>query len=156
MEGHFSNVISVAITSDNTKIVSGSRENTIKIWDMNTGKLLNTLQGHFAVAITSDNTKIVSGTSDTIKIWDMNTGKLLNTLQGHSDEVTSVAITSDNTKIVSGSRENTIKVWDLDQLRYYLNNKFDSSISSIALSKSKNLIALGDSSGNLYSGILYS
>jgi WD40 repeat protein len=115
LEGHFSNVISVAITSDNTKIVSGSRENTIKIWDMNTGKLLNTLQGHFAVAITSD-----------------------------------------NTKIVSGSRENTIKVWDLDQLRYYLNNKFDSSISSIALSKSKNLIALGDSSGNLYSGILYS
>ena len=72
-------------TSDNSKIVSGagdyySRDNTIKVWDMNTGELLNTLEGHSylvaSVAITSDNSKIVSGSWDkTIKVWDLHEEK---------------------------------------------------------------------------------
>jgi WD40 repeat protein len=79
LEGHADNINSVAITSDNTKIVSGSRDKTIKVWELNTGKLLNTLEGHTSsissVAITSDNSKIVSGSYDkTMKVWELNTG----------------------------------------------------------------------------------
>jgi WD40 repeat protein len=113
--GNYSQPIShFAITSDNSKIVSEAE--MLKIWDLNTGKLLNTLGGHSShiLSITSDNSKIVSGPDNTIKIWDLNTGKLLNTLGGHSYNVTSLAITTDNSKIVSGSDDKTIKVWDLD------------------------------------------
>ena len=46
LEGHTSPVRSIAITSDNIKIVSGSDDKTIKVWDLNNGKLLNTLEGH--------------------------------------------------------------------------------------------------------------
>lgn len=87
---------------------------------------------------------------------DLNTGKLLNTLEGHSSYIDSVAITSDNSKIVSGSDDKTIKVWDLDQGKYYLSDKFDKSITAIAFSKSKNLITIGNVYGNLYAGTLYS
>jgi WD40 repeat protein len=98
---------------------------------------------------------IVSGSWDnTIKVWNLNTGKLLNTLEGHSLFVESVAITSDNSMIVSGSDDKTIKVWNLQQGKCYLSNKFDASITAIAFSKSKNLITLGDSGGNLYAGTL--
>ena len=160
LKGHSDSVSSVAITSDDSKIVSGSIDNTIKVWDLNSGELLNTLERHYStvnsMAISSDNSKIVSGSGDnTIKVWDLNSGELLNTLEGHSSSVNSVAITSDNSKIVSGSWDKTIKVWDLHQGKYYLSNKFDASISSIAFSKSKNLMALGDSNGNLYAGALY-
>lgn len=80
LEGHSGIVSSVAVTPDNSKIVSGSSDHTIKIWDMNTGKLLNTLEGHSSgvrsVAITSDNNKIVSGCDDkTIRVWDLGVGK---------------------------------------------------------------------------------
>jgi hypothetical protein len=97
----------LALTSDNSKIVSGYSDRKIRVWDLNTGKLLNTLEGHSwsvsSVAITSDNSKIVSGSDDgTIRIWDLNTGKLLNTLEV-SYQVYFVAITSDNSKIVSGN-----------------------------------------------------
>jgi WD40 repeat protein len=68
LEGHPGSVNSVAITSDNTKIVSGSFDNTIKVLDLNTGKVPITLVGQSvsvkSVAITSDNTNIVSGSND--------------------------------------------------------------------------------------------
>jgi WD40 repeat protein len=66
LKDHSRPVSSVAITSDNSKIVSGSDDGTIKILDLNKGKLLNTLEVHsdYVSSITSDNSKIVSGSSD--------------------------------------------------------------------------------------------
>ena len=59
------------------RIVSGSSDNTIKIWDALTGQLINTLTGHHnyvsSVAFSPDNSKIVSGSDDhTVKILDDN------------------------------------------------------------------------------------
>ena len=105
-------ITSLAISPDNKKIVSVSCDNTVKIWDLESGNLINTLgHGHTdwvnSIAISPDNKKILSGLEDnTIKIWDLESGNLINTLNGHTDYVRSVAISQDNTKIVSGS-------WDI-------------------------------------------
>ena len=74
LEKHSSTVNSVAYSPDGTKIISGSLDNTIKIWDANTGQCLQTLEGHLdevtSVAYSPDGTKIISGSWDeTIKIW---------------------------------------------------------------------------------------
>ncbi len=58
-----------------SKIVSGSGDKTIKVWDVSTGACLRTLQGHtdyvFSVCVSPDGSKIVSGSGDkTIKVWD--------------------------------------------------------------------------------------
>ena len=112
-------VSSVAISPDDTKIVSCSEEdgNSIKIWNIVTGRALS-LEGHKgfvgSVAISPDGTKIVSGSWDkSIKIWDMATGKELKSLEATKDAVFSVAISPDGTKIVSGSSDNMIKIWDM-------------------------------------------
>src|SRR5581483_9624134 len=101
------------------KIVSGSCDNSIKIWDAETGSLLDTLKGHsgsiYSVAFSFDDRKIISGGSDKcIKIFDADSGSLLNTLNGHTSLINSVAISSDNRKIVSGSYDKSIKIWDAD------------------------------------------
>ena len=88
LEGHLSVVYSVAYSPDGTKIISGSYDQTIKIWDANTGECLKTLEGHIepvqSVAYSPDGTKIISGSVDkTIKIWDANTGQCLKTLERH-------------------------------------------------------------------------
>ena len=85
LEGHSDYVRSVAISNDNTKVVTGSDDKTAKVWDIRTGKNLLTLEGHSgdvtSVAISNDNTKIVTGSSDkTAKLWDSQTYKLLNTI----------------------------------------------------------------------------
>ncbi|MEE0961888.1 MAG: hypothetical protein U0L54_05005, partial [Bacteroidales bacterium] len=63
-----------AYSPDGTKIISGSNDKTIKIWDANTGECLKTLEGHsqpvYSVSYSPDGTKIISGSFDnTIKIW---------------------------------------------------------------------------------------
>ena len=72
---HSSHVWSVAFSPDGTKIVSGSHDETVRVWDAVTGTLSNTLEGHSSdvtsVAFSPDGTKIVSGSKDkTVRIWD--------------------------------------------------------------------------------------
>ncbi|MBV8282723.1 MAG: hypothetical protein JO347_11790, partial [Candidatus Eremiobacteraeota bacterium] len=72
LEGHH-HVIDVAITPDGRQAVSASRDNTLKIWDLEHGDELRTLQGHSdtvnSVAISPDGQRIVSASSDkTLKI----------------------------------------------------------------------------------------
>jgi WD40 repeat protein len=93
--------------------VSGSDDNTIKIWNTE-GECIKTLEGHSecvnSVAIDGD--RIVSGSDDnTIKIWNTE-GECIKTLEGHSEYVNSVAIDGD--RIVSGSDDHTIKIWNTE------------------------------------------
>ena len=115
--GHTDSVISVAFSPDGTRIVSGSHDNTIKIWDAKTGAEVITLKGHTAyvesVAFSPDGMRVASGSWDKkIKIWDAKTGAEVITLKGHSGVVKSVAFSPDGMRVASGSSDKTIKIWD--------------------------------------------
>ncbi|KAG0265304.1 hypothetical protein BGZ95_003366 [Linnemannia exigua] len=99
---------------DHSKIVTGSRDQTIKFWDLHTLKCLHTLRGHSqSVLCLQFNDKImVSGSSDnTIIVWDMEKRLLLSRLHGHTAGVLDVCF--DDQYIVSCSKDTTIKVWDV-------------------------------------------
>ena len=118
LKGHSSSVVSVAISPDGETLASGSRDNTIKLWNLATGQQIRTLQGHsdsvYSVAISTDGQTLASGSADnTIKLWNLATGREIVTLKGHSDSVYSVAISPDGVTLASGSVDNTIKLWNL-------------------------------------------
>ncbi|OCL93957.1 caspase family protein [Aliarcobacter thereius] len=122
LNGHNDNINSIAISPDNKYLVSGGLDKTIKIWDINSGKLLNTLYGHtdriWTITISKNSKYIISGSADkTIKIWDFNSGKLLNTLKGHTSSVNSIAISPDSKYLFSGSLDKTIKIWDINSAK---------------------------------------
>jgi hypothetical protein len=76
------------ISPDGTRIVSGSDDKTVQIWDTVTGKQLAVLEGHTtwvqSVAFSPDGAHIVSGSSDeTIRVWDVHTAKQLAVLKGY-------------------------------------------------------------------------
>ncbi len=150
LRGHESGVLCVAITPDGKKIVSGSRDKTIRIWDLETGKELKVLSGHtdavYSVAITPNGKQIVSaGSGDkTVRIWDLDTGQQLKVLEGHAAAVLFVAITPDGKKIVSGSSDETAKIWDLKTgLQLKILKGHTDSVNSIAITADERKIISG-------------
>ena len=114
-----SEVRAIALSPDGTRIVSGSNDKAIRVWDAVTGQQVgDALRGHeswvCSVAFSPDGTRIVSGSGDkTIRVWDAVTGQQVGeALRGHEDWVFSVAFSPDGTRIVSGSGDKTIRVWD--------------------------------------------
>ncbi|KAG4428260.1 hypothetical protein IFR05_016256 [Cadophora sp. M221] len=117
LEGHTDGVTSVVFSPDGKQVVSGSRDQTVRLWDAATGKRLQTLEGHAdgvtSVAFSPDGKQVVSGSRDqTVRLWDAATGKRLQTLEGHTDHVTSVAFSPDGKQVVSGSHDQTVRLWD--------------------------------------------
>ncbi|OBZ75057.1 putative E3 ubiquitin ligase complex SCF subunit sconB [Grifola frondosa] len=93
-------------------LISGSLDNTIKLWDIDSGKAVKTLFGHIegVWAIASDKLRLVSGSHDrTIKVWVREEGRCMATLVGHRGAVTCLALGED--KIVSGSDDGDIRLW---------------------------------------------
>jgi WD40 repeat protein len=114
--GHSHIVNSLAVSADAKVLVSGSRDKTINIWDLEKGELISTLRGHrdgvYAIALSPDDQIIASGSADkTIKLWHLGTGELLATFTGHSNTVTALAFTTSGEMLVSGSLDKTIKIW---------------------------------------------
>ena len=118
--GQRETVYAVAVTPDGKRVVSGSEDRTLKVWDLESGQVLQTLSGHGdwvrAVAVTPDGQRAVSGSrDDTLKVWDLASGKELQTLSGHQGNVHAVALTPGGKRAVSGSADATLKVWDLER-----------------------------------------
>jgi WD40 repeat protein len=72
------------MSGDETRALSGSLDKTLKVWDLATGRLLRTLEGHAsrvrAVAMSGDGTRALSGSDDkTLKVWDLATGGVVAT-----------------------------------------------------------------------------
>lgn len=116
LEGHTGRVNSVAFSRDGTRIVSGSSDETIRLWSSETGQSLSILKGHTnavnAVTFSPDGTRIVSGSTDkTIRIWSSGIGQSLSILEGHTGRVNSVIFSRDGTRILSGSDDQTIQIW---------------------------------------------
>jgi WD40 repeat protein len=122
LEGHTDDVNGVALTPDGQWVVSASRDKTLKVWDLASGRELRTVTCHtnyiWAVAVTRDGQRAVSVSSDpTLKVWELGTGRELYTLTGHTNGIIAVAVTPDGKRAISGSWDHTLKVWDLDSGR---------------------------------------
>lgn len=101
-------------------ILSGGGDNTLKVWNVETGRCTQTIpvsRTVFCVCVI-DSSRIVSGCSDkTLKVWDVNQAKCVQTLRGHDDDVYCVSKIDNTTRIVSASSDTTLKVWDLNEAK---------------------------------------
>jgi hypothetical protein len=122
--------MSVAISPSGDRIVSGSSDRSLRIWDAMSGALINLPPMEHggsvnSVVYSSDGAFIISGSDDlTVRLWDVELGVLFSPpLQGHQDPILSLTFHSGRgMRIASGSADNTVRIWEVRDLDVFVPN----------------------------------
>jgi WD40 repeat protein len=98
-------------------LVSGSHDNTTRVWDVASGKQEFMKKGHThyidGVALSPDGKRLVDASGDrTVVLYDTRTREETLTLKGHADWVTGAVFSPDGSRIATCSRDGTVRIWD--------------------------------------------
>jgi WD40 repeat protein len=173
LRGHSSMVLAVAVSSDGQAIATGSNDHTIKLWQLETGKLLRTLGGLFSghssivhtVAFSPDGQLLASGSWDeTIKLWQVSRGKEIRTLTSHGSWINSVAFNPILPNfsyqqeeaylrgwiLASGGADGTVKLWIVSTgIEISTFTGHSDSVWSVAFSPDGQLLASGSADSTI-------
>jgi WD40 repeat protein len=116
---HWDHVRCVRFSPDGTILASGSTDRTVKLWDAETGREIQTLRGHSTVvaslSFSSDGELLASGSLDAaVNVWDVGTGRLLRTLGGSrlGKSVAAVCFHPGGKQLATARNDDTVNLWD--------------------------------------------
>nr|VFJ52506.1 MAG: WD domain-containing protein, G-beta repeat-containing protein [Candidatus Kentron sp. FW] len=151
----------IEFITDGRGILTGSWDDTLKLWDISTvlnagmagGREIRAFRGHpndvRSIALSPGGRTVLSGSSDkTLKLWDLASRKVIRTFREHSGSVYAVAIAPDGRSALSGSRDNTLKLRGVASGKVIrILEGHSNSVHSIAFSPNGRRAASGDKSG---------
>lgn len=112
LTGHAHSVRAIAAHGD--VLISGSYDNSVRVWKISTGETVKILRGHqqkvYSVVLDVKRNRCISGSMDTsVKIWDLDTGDCLFTLDGHTNLVGLLDL--QDGRLVSAAADSTLRIW---------------------------------------------
>jgi WD40 repeat protein len=115
-QSHTRPVRAVAFSPDGRQIVSGSEDQTLRVWDV-TSSQSRCFEGHTgfvtSVAFSPDGRNIISGSLDTtLRLWEV-AGHQSRRFDRHGKYVTAVAVSPDGRQIISGAFDYSLLLWDV-------------------------------------------
>ena len=117
IKGHSNLIMCVAFAPDGKRAVSGSHDETVRVWEAETGKEVRSVaqeEGIRGMAVAPDGGRVLLGGADGIvRLWDVESGQELRLLKGHTGEVTGVAFSLDGRRALSAGADQTIRLWAL-------------------------------------------
>lgn len=154
LKGHTGAILGIAISADGRRAVSGSFDNTVRVWDLEKRRIIATLHEHsnavYGLALTPDGTLAVSGSADgTARVWNLETGKLITNIR-HWAAVNSVAVTPDGRRAVLGSANKTVLVLDLESGKRIVNlERHAGSVWGVAITADGRRVISGSEDGTV-------
>ena len=160
--GHRLAVSALAFSPNGRFIVSGSKDDTIRVWEVASARCVMTLAGHeksvLSVAVSADGHHILSGSEDrTLKLWDTKTGQCVKTFSGHKTPVRSVCFSPKGLFALSGagdydkSADNTVKLWELETGKeLHTFSGHNQYVSSVCFSPDGLHVLSGSNDGRMY------
>jgi WD40 repeat protein len=153
LTGHTAAVAAVAVTPDGKTLVSAGNDNSVRVWDAATAKLLKSLEGHTSwvgsVVTTPDNNRaITAGGDGLVRVWDIKAGRQVEGLDAHRLVIRGLAISADGKSLVSGGNDKACRLWDLTlnkELRKFGSGK--EVIESVAISPDGSRVFAGSETG---------
>ncbi len=137
LKGHTNVVHDLEFSRDGSKLISGSGDNTARVWNVSTGETIQVLEGHeldiYGVVFAPEGSRCATSSYDhTARIWSVNTGNQLAMLQGHEAEIRCIDWSPDGTQLATGSKDQTVRTWTpTGRMMKTLDNLGEHSISSI-------------------------
>ncbi len=134
-------ISSASFSPDSNLVISSLLyDKKIVVWEISTGRELNTITGHTGqirtTAFSPDGKQIASGATDKmVKLWETSSGKELHTFYGHESSISSVVYSPDGRYILSGSYDKNINIWDIQSSKLVRTLKgHTDAVTSIAVS----------------------
>lgn len=153
-----------SLSYDDNNLVSGSKDKTIRQWDLNTGKCIQVINLNTSLsnrsfkvdlplstnpdppivgALQCYDAAMATGTRDGIvRLWDLRIGKVVRSLQGHENAIS--ALQFDSSLLVSGSFDKTVKIWDLGSGTIIDSYSYDNPVSSLSFDDKNITISTND------------
>ncbi|KAH7886378.1 hypothetical protein F5I97DRAFT_1270746 [Phlebopus sp. FC_14] len=117
LHGHKSSIYSVAVSPDGTLIASGSKDTSVRIWDVATGSEVSHLVRQHrlpvrCVVFSPDGRRIITGSQDaTVRVWDLESVGSMGARRLHKGLVSHVAFSGDGRRVISGGFDRTVRIW---------------------------------------------
>ncbi|CAG0978003.1 phosphoinositide-3-kinase, regulatory subunit 4 [Geobacteraceae bacterium] len=117
LRGHSDGVNKVQFSPKGSLVATASRDRTVRVWNVETGKAAITLKGHdgqvYGVDFSHDGRRLVTASSDkTARLWNAETGQSILTLQGHRDQVNWAEFSRDDRLVATASSDKTARLWN--------------------------------------------
>lgn len=115
LRGHRQDVLSLAMSRDGRRLVSGAMDETVRVWDADAGRKVVVLRSQLvlSVAISPDGRRVFIGSkAGTIRVRDAETGERLATMRGHLNGIYNMFFQNEGRELVSWDVNDESRVWD--------------------------------------------